>query len=301
VPQSRGWNRTTKSCDGVPVSQGTEPPWLESYLRSYIVQDGTYITGPQLQLKGGDGRNADIALLTGNNRDEMAITLPIPPEGVPIEVWFAQAAALGLDLTPVLAHRDKFDIPQNPTAADIFNVSVRVGSDGTFRCMGMATAVAAAKYGTFKNVYTYLFNRTFNPTGYTQPQCQAPKTADHPNGDPNLEYYKCHGGQQLHVFGNIFRVGQPERDGKDLLFMQLIVDYWSAFVRSRNPNPDPEYLVARGYQNSHDQVRQNGRWEAVDAANPRLRLLQWRDRMSPLPEFEQCQLLGLPLNYYDSH
>jgi hypothetical protein len=43
------------------------------------------------------------------------------------------------------------------------------------------------------------------------------------------------------------RLGLPDREGFDVLFSQLIVDYWSSFAWNGNPNPKREVLDARGY------------------------------------------------------
>ncbi len=40
----------------------------------------------------------------------------------------------------------------------------------------------------------------------------------------------------------------PDRDGLNIAFSQLVLDYWSSFVRTGSPNPDPGYLRARVMQ-----------------------------------------------------
>jgi hypothetical protein len=44
-------------------------------------------------------------------------------------------------------------------------------------------------------------------------QSISPATPSHPHGDPSLEYYKFHAGEQIIVFGTARRAGLPDRDG----------------------------------------------------------------------------------------
>jgi hypothetical protein len=262
---------------------------------SFPVQDGTILVSSRLATDGSKGYAKDVAVLDGTVRDETGINVPPVPVGIPLEVWFAQAAALGIDPTPILANRAAFGIPENPTAADIFNVTVRAATDGFFKCAAQTTVYGAAKSHAFKKTYAYVFNRTYSPANYTAEACKAPPTANHPFGDPSLEYYKCHGGEQLITFGNLLRVGMPDRDGLDVPFMQLVIDYWASFVRTRDPNPDKKYLATRGYHGTLEHVNAVGAWTPVDVNSPEMELLQWGGGMVPFREVEQCALLGLPL------
>jgi hypothetical protein len=94
------------------------------------------------------------------------------------------------------------------------------------------------------------------PTVLTTAQdlCNAPKTPTHPNGDPGGEYFKCHSGDLTQVFGTWRRLGLPERDPNDTPFTQSIMDYWTSFARTHDPNPDAAYLRARGYVNTTAQI-----------------------------------------------
>jgi len=208
---------------------------------------------------------------------------------------------LGINTTEIL-NSGLFDIPSDPilTVAQIFNVSERIGTDGFFLCLEEAKTYSAAKHNVFQSLYSYNFNRTYSTTNYTNKWCQAPPTASRPNGDPNLEYFKCYGAEQLIVFGNI-KLGLPDRDGLDVPFEQLIVDYWSSFARTRNPNPEKEYLLARGYWETLAQVEAVGEWEQVVASRPQWRQLQWNGFQRDFQEIEQCVELGLPLDYYETH
>ena len=83
---------------------------------------------------------------------------------------------------------------------------------------------------------------------YTSSQCALPASAAFPAGDPPAEYYKCHDGEQLYVWGNALRVGRLDHDGSgDTAFMQLLADHWAPFVRARDPRPEP-WPGLPGYQ-----------------------------------------------------
>ncbi|KAH8883751.1 cholinesterase, partial [Thozetella sp. PMI_491] len=89
--------------------------------------------------------------------------------------------------------------------------------------------------------------------------------------------------------------GRPDRDGLDRSFQQLVVDYWSTFARTGNPNPDPAYLIARGHLETLSRVSEVGQWEVVNASQPTLRLLQWNGIQIPFPTDAVCTQPGVPL------
>ena len=116
-----------------------------------------------------------------------------------------------------------------------------------------------------------------------------------------MEYFKCHAGELAYVFGDVSSELE-ERDGLDVPFSQLVIDYWTAFVRTGNPNPDLAFLKARGYTNTVAQVLGKGLWAPVDPASPRLSLLQWgaRESMKAFQDLQQCEVLGFPLDYFEA-
>ncbi|KAL2126129.1 hypothetical protein VTI74DRAFT_1640 [Chaetomium olivicolor] len=167
-----------------------------------------------------------------------------------------------------------------------------------FVCYNLAMGYSAARHHAFRATYYFQFNRTYLPREYTQPLCDAPVTAARPHGDPDLEYLKCHVGEQMVVFGNEARAGYPDRDGHDVPFMQLVVDYWTAFARRGDPNPEPGWLRAKGYHETLRELEKVGQWEAVDARRPTMRVLQWGGKQVPLGEGhnEVCRGLGIGLD-----
>jgi len=101
-------------------------------------------------------------------------------------------------------------------------------------------------------------------------------------------------------FGNSQLVGHPYRDDGDVILTQLMIDYYTSFVRAHDPNPDPSYLLARGYKTTYDIMQNTGEWKPVTASSHTLRRLDVRPWQSDFIDVEQCDLLGLPLDYYES-
>jgi carboxylesterase type B len=240
--------------------------------------------------------------MTGINRDEAGVLIDnYPTNGTNFTEYFANNVGNHISLPASAASsfsQAAFGIAETASATPerIFNASLRIATDGEFSCFELAKAYAGAKNKAFRSTYMFEFNRTYSPSGYTKTWCDAPKTDARPDGDPDGEYYKCHAGEQLIVFGNVRRAGQADRDGLDVPFTQLVVDYWSAFARTGDPNPDKAYLEARGYYTSLSQIGITGRWAPVDPQRPTMRLLQWNGAQVPFVEESQCKALGLPLD-----
>jgi hypothetical protein len=57
-----------------------------------------------------------------------------------------------------------------------------------------------------------------------------------------------------YIFGTVRWNGLPLRDEDDLPFEQFIVDSWTSFARTYNPNPDPDFLKARGFTNTSREM-----------------------------------------------
>lgn len=123
----------------------------------------------------------------------------------------------------------------------------------------------------------------------------------HPNGDPSLPYFKCHSGDLYFEFGTLGQFSLPYRDALDLPFTQLVMDYWSAFIRTRDPNPDPAYLAARGYDATTKAIKEKGRWNEATKTKSSLRRMDYPSRQDGFVDVDECRVLGLPLDYYESH
>ncbi|KAI2636430.1 alpha/beta-hydrolase [Hypomontagnella submonticulosa] len=261
-----------------------------STIARYPVVDGIYLTSNQLQL---DGPTLPVRIMMGITHDDGAPFIDFPTT----TNQSAYLASQGYDVPPT----DLFPIPNiaNKTLA-LFEMSTHLATDGVFRCIDQATVYAGLKNNRFHPVYFYEFNRTYQTTGWPKLDvCEPPKTASHPYGDPSAAYLKCHSGELYYIFGNLARQALPMRDEFDLPFEQLVLDSFSSFARTFDPNPDAGYLVARGYSSTLSELGRAGKWKPSTAMGKMtMRTLQWPSYQGPFTEAEQCEALGLGLDYY---
>ncbi|KAF3935004.1 Acetylcholinesterase [Dactylellina cionopaga] len=269
---------------------------------NWPVVDRKILSVPDLPLTG-NAYIAPVPLIIGTTRDETAIMLsPVNAEyygdiystydyldfaGTTPEVF----GNVNKNLT-LFANHPAFPLPKggDPDFA-AFNVTVRVLTDAIFKCGSWSTAYLAAKHNTLPKVYVYEVNQTYQPLEYTAPECEPP------NNDPSKEYFKCHAGDVDSMLGALQWDGLKPRDRNDFLFSELLMDYWTSFAWNHDPNPKQEYLFARGYWNTLEQVGSTGKWESLKADKPKMRRLQWNGYQTDLSEREQCEALGMPLDY----
>lgn len=196
---------------------------------------------------------------------------------------------------------NQFPVPQGGNATiDVFNLTARVATDAEFRCLGQSTAVVGSENNVFPVIYSYEIDRAYQIIEWSPnpPTCEAPSTAERPNGDTRLPYFKCHSGELYYVFGTLIRQGRPPRDEDDIPFSQYILDTWTAFGREKDPNPKADFLTARGFSNTTTVVQNSNPWKPVRAEKPMLRILDRDVRDEGFREIKQCAVLGFPIDYY---
>ncbi|KAK4182535.1 putative esterase/lipase [Podospora australis] len=270
-----------------------------------VVQDGVYVTSPRLLLSSAlSSQASNVSVMLGITRDEAGVLIDDrPASSDTLTNYLNSVASKHFSLPPNVS--SMLNLPSTFTAQtgpdQIFNTTLSLLTSMVFTCPSLAKAYSAAKNRAFKEVFYFNFNRTYQTSGYTRPWCVPPKTAAYPNGDPNQEYYKCHAGEQMVVFGSSARAGLPDRDGNDAKFQGLVVDYWASFARSGRPDPDAAYLKIRGLELTRKEIERVGKWEAVNAKAPKLRLLQWGGGkglvgFAEAGQKEVCEAVGVPLN-----
>jgi carboxylesterase type B len=270
---------------------------------NFPVVDGTYLTSPYIDLNSSaaNKQSSSVVVMTGVNRDEEGILIPLIPTTNLSESILNQGYSNETNAA-IFANIADFPLGTGPTfnntsVNQVFNTTVRIATDRGFRCSDEFTAIAAASTGIWPRVYFYEFNRTYQEPDYnTTGVCGAPITDTHPYGDPELEYFKCHAGDLPISFGTFARSRYAERDAHDIPFSQLVVDYWTSFARNLDPNPNVEYLRARGYWYTLAAIGISGPWQSVDATKPELMLLQPQSTMAPFPDEAQCAVLGQPFD-----
>ncbi|OZJ03345.1 hypothetical protein BZG36_04204 [Bifiguratus adelaidae] len=263
---------------------------------SYLVVDGTYLLSDELELRKGSPSNP-VHVMMGLMRDDGAPFIAYP-------TTTNVTQALDVDNFPgqQIVASGLFTEPSGPNATlNVFNVTTRVTTDGEFRCIDQSTAYVASMNNIFlPDIYFYMFNRSYQIPNWSPnaPTCDAPITPEFPYGDPSQEYFKCHSGELMYVFGSLDRLSQPLRDNDDLPFMQFIIDTWASYARSYNPNPDPAFLQARGFTNSSNELEMAGQWQPINTGKVTMRQLQWPSFQTDFIELQQCNSLGFPLSYY---
>lgn len=205
--------------------------------------------------------------------------------------------------------------------ADSFNVSQRVTTDNTFRCIDQvspslmllrhsrsiwfpslplttltiqATVYAGAVSGAFEYAYYYQSNRTeggYNPNNVDD---VGPITPSYPNGNPNLPYYSVHGADMNFVWENPIAL----RDANDLADQQLQGGMISSFIRTGDPNIAVGYLQARGYTTTLQLIKKQGPWGKVSSATGPIKVFQDMAYTEPFQDLAQCAFLGYPIDYY---
>ncbi|KAI9151412.1 cAMP-regulated D2 protein [Paramyrothecium foliicola] len=281
---------------------------LDTAIAKNPVVDGKYLLTSSFPLDGSGPRYArEIPLLTGVTRDESAlfsIVQSINWADVTYDLWKMtiemNQAILGFDPIAVMDNLPLWGVTPESTGEQLLNATVKLLTLTMYTCLDRAQAYSGAKNDVFEKVYAFNFHRTYSPPPNDTPFCRAPPTAERPFGDPAAEYFRCHGGSQVTMFGNHERVGLPDRDGLDQDFSRLIVDYFSSFTRTGDPNPDHAYLSARGYNSTLTQVKRVGEWETVNSDSPEWMILEWDSFMEPFGELIECSVLGQPLDYWES-
>jgi hypothetical protein len=263
----------------------------------YVVQDGTYVNTPQLNVVKRSGSTAHVPAMFGVARDDgSSIGASYPATPVTSEIEGIQKS-LGISASYAQSVIDSGLFPLYNTGnitLDSFNVSARVATDSGFRCVDQATMFAAAKSHAFAASYYYEMDRTVG--GYDSNLLGgAPVTPGYPDGNPNLPYFRFHSGATApFIFGNV----SPIRDSNDLKAAQLNSGYFAQFVKNGQPNPSERYLTTRKYGDTLHAVQHTGQWNQIKDKNGPIRLLDYPSVSSGFVDVPQCAFLNYPLSYY---
>lgn len=291
--------------------------------------DGTYLVTPGLNLNGSDCSSPTISVpvLISFLRDEAGVLdaskclfpclvciressnvlLTVNPT-TDLDTAITAAVSPNTTLASAIISSGLFPIGTDPFGTNetlaIYNTTTAIATDTFDRCSSQLAAYAGVSNGIWPTVYVTQWNRSYQDPGYnSNGVCLPLPVPGYPYGNPTQDnYFKCHAGDLSYNFGNVARVGFPERDEYDTPFAQLVVDYWTAFARSGgNPNPDMGYLEARGYWSTINQIAVSGAWDPVDAepgVTPQLLQLQWNSFMTDFVRVAQCAVLNQPLDYF---
>ncbi|EFQ24942.1 carboxylesterase [Colletotrichum graminicola M1.001] len=263
----------------------------------YLVNDGVYLTTDELCLTG-DPLNVHLLMGIAAEDGLPFLTFPRNRTVVNDTQWLTSQ---GLPAPP-----PRLFPPietKNKTRAS-YGVGAQLATDAMFRCIDQATVFAGLDSGVLgSKVYYYELERTYQTPEWPKIDlCQAPESKEYPAGDPEspIDNLRCHSGELLPVFGNIVRQGNPLRDEYDLPWGQYLLDAFTSFARTYDPNPEKGFLEARGFVSTL-RAQEQSLWEPAVKGEMKMRRIYWPvegDMMRDFKDLEQCKFLGLPLDYY---
>jgi hypothetical protein len=263
----------------------------------YIVQDGIFVTTPELLVDRPNPNTARVPVIFGIAANDGASFSTYPRPEVANETAGIMA---GLSISETEANRLIFSelFPfwnTGNVTLDSFNVSQRVATDNQFRCIDQASAFAGGTTGAFASAYYYETDRTDSPGGYDPNNLGGPpKSADFPLGNPNLPYFRLHSADQDRQFGFVQQLREPA----DLFSVQMAVGHFSEFIRSGQPNPSAEYLSIRGYDKQLEGTVLAGPWRPIASELGPIRKLDWPGSESDFVDKPQCAFLNYSITYY---
>ena len=274
---------------------------VDDFLRTpvtNIVQDGTYIRSPRLDMRQpsqAQGHVNRVPVIWGTMRDELASLGTVPPASEQSLANAMRTAGIASNYSDiVLRETNTFPVDQY----GVQNLTVSVNTDIKYRCGIQAMAYASAVNSVFPRVYAYFYDqRSYQIPNYDPNHVC---TAQPGNLRPS-SYYMCHSGDLMTLFattGSAFRL--PYRDTNDLPWIASIVDQFSAFIRTGNPAPSSAYLTARGKAYASSLARTtSAAWTQLTSSS--LRALSFgsvQQRMEPLAQRGgQCAALGKGVEY----
>ncbi|KAK1222929.1 hypothetical protein PQX77_014206 [Marasmius sp. AFHP31] len=202
------------------------------------VQDDIYVLEPAVEqvAKGAEAINS-VPFLVGFMPDEGQSLLgeTVSPNDTDFNQMLTKT--VGAAVAQAVLSSGLWEITDDFTP---YNATTNVDGDIVLTCPAEEMISAAANSSAFPVLYVYTMRHGYglsfyNPYGL----------CTFPVGQPQPSYL-CHSADLYEVFGTYHLFDQPVRVEEDIFYTGLVQDMWGAFARSGNPNPDLEYLQARG-------------------------------------------------------
>lgn len=216
----------------------------------YVVQDGRIVNTPNLDLTNpSHNTTASVPVIFGTTADDGASFSTYPPNPVKnLSAGLQTALGISPHYANLIIESGLFPLHDTGNLTlSAFNLSQHIATATTFRCTSLATVYAASLTLSFPRAYYYTLARTlggYDPNGLgASGLASGPVTQGYPNGNPNLPYFRLHGGDMGFTYGNL----EILREERDLWAEMLIGGYFAQFARAGDPNPSLEYLKVRGY------------------------------------------------------
>jgi len=168
----------------------------------YVVQDGVYVDTEDLDVYNRNGSAANVNTIWGNVANDGASfstypTTPVTSESEGLQVGLGISAAEAEDIinSGLFPYYDTGNV-----TLDSFNVTQRVATDNTFRCIDQATVWAGVHSGAFKTSYYYQMDRSSGGYNPNNVDSTGPVEPGYPYGDPEMPYFRLHGSDMPWVF-----------------------------------------------------------------------------------------------------
>jgi carboxylesterase type B len=289
--QSLGCGNTTSplSC----LNALNSSAFLSGSVFARNVIDGKLVTQPNIdvaQLRGGTVNRVNV--LMGFMRDESASLDFVPNVNTSLSTGLRQAGIKLATRNMILNNTDLFPVANTTNGNQNLTVTVETDSIHISRCGQEATMYSAASTGIFKSLWGYTQDqRAYQISGY-DPYGVCSNTVN------ATGTYMCHSGDLYPVFNSAgYTAKLPVRDADDIVHSALMMDYWTSFARSGNPNPPSAYLTSRNYTTTAARIKHNS-WTQVTSGNLSLISLGPYPTMIDLAiRGEQCDAYGLPIDY----
>jgi hypothetical protein len=228
------------------------------YQPRYVVQDGTIVNTPILEVATKNNQVAHVPVIFGvADNDGASIGTSYSKTCTNATACISSDLGISYYYANQVINSGLFPSQNSGNiTADSFNVSQRVATDLGFRCIDQATVYAGYASGAFPAAYAYNSDRGFAEDAYNPNNVNDAGVVDagHPNGDPNTPYYKPHSSDIPDFFGTLSTL----RDITDIWALQTSLDHWGNFIREGNPNPAIPMLQIRGdaYQKTVQNIKQ---------------------------------------------
>ena len=168
----------------------------------YVVQDGVYVTTEDLDVYNRNGSAANVNTIWGNVENDGASfsTYPTTPvanetQGLMVGLGISEAYAQSIINSGLFPYYNTGNV-----TLDSFNVTQRIATDNTFRCIDQATVYAGVHSGAFKTSYYYQMNRAYSGYNPNNVDATGPIEPGYPYGNPEKPYFKLHGADMPWVF-----------------------------------------------------------------------------------------------------
>ncbi|KAJ3038180.1 hypothetical protein HDV00_000925 [Rhizophlyctis rosea] len=263
----------------------------------YVVQDNNIVVTPHLELTKRNPNTAHVPIIFGVTENDGASlntynrTCTTPVSCIAADTYITPEWAQRIIDSGLFPYYSTGD-----TAADSFNVSQRIVTDTTFRCIDQATTYAAATSNAVKVAYYYEAVRTYPSAAYNPNDVNVSGTISptYPYGNPATPYYKVHSSDVPNIFGGVV----PLRDENDLKTLQVTMNYFANFMRTGNPNPETWYLKARNYTDVLKAVQKSGKWNPVTSTDGPAAYLDYPPRFGGFVDRVQCAWLNTSVSFY---